>query len=124
MKEILRSGVNDLDFTHVLLVSMLKRIDKYIKRGQQELVYSTVDAFITTARNHFTEEEVMFKDLHYPYRTRHAKEHYNFVEMLFRFREECLQVTSFEALQTSFDLVCKVLLDHINITDAKLVKYL
>lgn len=124
MKEILRSSVTDLDFTHVLLVSMLKRIDTYIKRGQQELIYSTVDAFITTARNHFAEEEVMFKDLPYPFRTRHAKEHYNFVELLFKFRDQCLQVRNFDVLQKNFDVLATILLEHINVTDAKLVKYL
>ncbi len=119
IKQFARSGVGELDASHLAMWNLLHRVEKHIKNRRWELVLENLEALIETTREHFEVEETLFQVHGVPEQEAHAKEHYDYVEQLFMFRKRCMRYTNINAdeLQIIFEQVANGMIDHINLKD-------
>ncbi len=73
--EQLDTGVNALDDDHRCLVLLANRIHKAAQAGEQEEVETLVLEFCAYCDDHFVMEEEYMRDIGYPNRAEHKRDH-------------------------------------------------
>ena len=71
----LETGVEEIDSDHRCLISLANRIHNAALAGNREEVADLVLEFSNYCDDHFVMEEEFMRDIHYPHRAEHKRDH-------------------------------------------------
>ena len=73
--ESLETGVDEIDSDHRCLIALANRIHTAAQAGNREEVADLVLEFCNYCDDHFVMEEEFMRDIHYPQRLEHKRDH-------------------------------------------------
>ncbi len=119
-----RLGIGGMDASHLILWKIMRLVEKDIRRGDTYSVIDNVELLITTTRQHFENETKLMSSYTYPDFSAHEREHFDYVELLYKFREMCGKMKTPSNLAEEFKKIKLEFVKHIDTLDAEAATFL
>jgi len=123
-KEEYSVGVETLDLDHKKLISLLNQFNTaYNYAMSEEYELQALKDLTNYTKYHFTREEKMMADCHYPELEAHQKQHQIMIDEIHKV-EEKYQALGHDAFEEVSEFLTDWLINHINGTDKQYSKHL
>ncbi len=114
-----RLGVGGMDTAHLILWNIVHRIQRQIDLGNGTALIDHLELLVNSMRVHFTDEEMLMQGYDFPDLSEHSKEHYNFIETLYTFRDLCMREDDADIVNAEFKKIKTEIAAHIEVHDQK-----
>lgn len=118
-------GIKRIDDQHKILVQLINALFLHREKPDKAFIERIFNTLISYISEHFRDEEVMLRNMHFPNYSSHKEQHLRFEKSVQGYRKAFLEKENSEEVLTQIlDYLQKWLLSHIVIEDRKYVSYL
>ena len=82
------TGLPEIDHQHQILISLINTLDTFRGSDDKPALEQILDTLVEYTKSHFSNEEIMLKNIKYPGFSEHQKQHLKFISQIEQFKDK------------------------------------